>query len=71
VRQKGELCIASLEKNPDQMFATLLSTYAQELERSGQWQEANKVRNIMGDADRWFVKVVPVSQQADQTVSTE
>ena len=53
------------------MFATLLSTYAQELERSGQWQEANKVRNIMGDADRWFVKVVPVSQQADQTVSTE
>jgi hypothetical protein len=25
----------------------------------------------MDDADRWFVKIVPIGQQADQTVSTE
>jgi hypothetical protein len=25
----------------------------------------------MEEADRWFVKIVPISQQADQTVSTE
>ena len=42
-----------------------------ELEQSGQWQEANKVHNIMGDTDCWFVKIVPASQQTDQIVSTE
>jgi glutamate synthase (NADPH/NADH) large chain len=56
------------------MSATSMNCSAptlEELERSGQWQEAHRVRNLMDDADRWFVKIVPIGQQADQTVSTE
>ncbi len=49
----------------------LLSAYADELERSGQWQDAQRIRRLMDDADRWFIKIVPINQQADQTVSTE
>ncbi|MCS7224671.1 MAG: glutamate synthase-related protein [Armatimonadetes bacterium] len=49
----------------------LLRAYAEELEKSDQYKEANKVRRLADEADRWFVKIVPVHQQADQTVSTE
>lgn len=49
----------------------LLSKYANELEQNGQWQQANRIRKLMDDADRWFVKIIPINQQSDQTMSTE
>ncbi|MEZ8218322.1 glutamate synthase (ferredoxin) [Candidatus Fervidibacteria bacterium JGI MDM2 SSWTFF-3-K9] len=69
--KSAKVKILPVDDNDVRNIRELLSAYAQELEQSGQWQEANKVRNIMDDADRWFVKIVPISQQADQTVSTE
>ena len=69
--KSAKVKILPVDDNDVRNIRELLSAYAQELEQSGQWQEANKVRNIMGDADRWFVKIVPISQQADQTVLTE
>ena len=69
--KSARVSILPVDDNDVRNIRELLSAYAQELERSGQWQEADKVRRLMEEADRWFVKIVPISQQADQTVSTE
>jgi glutamate synthase (NADPH/NADH) large chain len=69
--KSARVSILPVDDNDVRNIRELLSAYSQELERSGQWQEADKVRRLMEEADRWFVKIVPISQQADQTVSTE
>jgi len=69
--KSAKVSIQPVNDNDVRNIHELLSAYADELERSGQWQEAHRVRTLMDDTDRWFVKIVPVSQQADQTVSTE
>jgi glutamate synthase (NADPH/NADH) large chain len=69
--KSAKVSIQPVNDNDVRNIHELLSAYADELERSGQWQEAHRVRNLMDDADRWFVKIVPIGQQADQTVSTE
>jgi len=69
--KSAKVSILPVDDNDVRNIRELLSAYANELERSGQWQQATRIRNLMEDADRWFVKIVPVNQQADQTVSTE
>lgn len=69
--KSAKVSILPVDDNDIRNIHELLSAYADELERSGQWREANRIRNLMGDVDRWFVKIVPVNQQADQSVSTE
>jgi glutamate synthase (NADPH/NADH) large chain len=52
-------------------LAALLGAYADQLDRSGQGDEATRIRGI---AARWaseFLVVVPASQLVDQSVSTE
>jgi glutamate synthase (NADPH/NADH) large chain len=69
--KSAKVSILPVDDNDVRNIRELLSAYADELERSGQWQQALRIRNLMDDADRWFVKIIPISQQADQTVSTE
>jgi len=49
----------------------LLLLYAHELEASQQHQEAQAIRQIVANDLAQFVKIVPVNQQEDQSVSTE
>ncbi|MCX7967007.1 MAG: glutamate synthase-related protein [Armatimonadetes bacterium] len=69
--KSAKVAISPVDDNDISNIRELLSTYANELEKSGQWQQANRIRSLMKDADRWFVKIVPVNQQSDQSVSTE
>ncbi len=69
--KSAKVSILPLDENDVRNIRELLSAYADELERSNQWQEAHRIRRLMDEADRWFVKIVPTHQQADQTVSTE
>lgn len=69
--KSAKVSIMPVDDNDVRNIKELLNAYADELERSGQWYQAMRARNLMDDADRWFVKIVPVNQQADQTVSTE
>lgn len=71
IAKSAKVSIQPVNDNDVRNIRELLSAYADELERSGQWQDAHRVRDLMDDIDRWFVKIVPVRQQADQTVSTE
>lgn len=71
IAKSAKVSIQPVNDNDVRNIRELLSAYADELERSGQWQDAHHVRDLMEDIDRWFVKIVPVRQQADQTVSTE
>ncbi len=49
----------------------LLGDYADELERSGQQEEAERVRGLAADAVRHFLMSVPQGGQTDPSVSTE
>ncbi len=69
--KSAKVNILPVDDNDVRNIRELLDAYVGELERSGQWQQALRIRNLMDDADRWFVKIVPINQQADQTVSTE
>lgn len=69
--KSAKVNILPVDDNDIRNIHELLSAYAEELEYSGQHEQAERVRNLMKDADRWFVKIVPVNQQTDQTVSTE
>ncbi len=69
--KSAKVNILPVDDNDVRNIKELLGAYAEELERSGQWQQARRIRELMDDADRWFVKIVPINQQADQTVSTE
>ncbi len=69
--KSAKVQILPVNDNDIRNIRELLSAYADELERSNQWREAHRVRQLMNEADRWFVKIVPANQQADQTVSTE
>jgi len=49
----------------------LLGLYADELDRSEQPDEAERIRAIAGEATRHFLMSVPQSEQTDPSVSTE
>ncbi|MFQ3611176.1 MAG: glutamate synthase-related protein, partial [Fimbriimonadales bacterium] len=49
----------------------LLLLYAHELDTSQQHEEARAIRQIVANDLHQFVKIVPIRQQEDQTVSTE
>ncbi len=49
----------------------LLLLYAHELDTSQQHEEANAIRQIVANDLHQFVKIVPITQQEDQSVSTE
>ncbi len=49
----------------------LLLLYAHELDTSQQHEEANAIRQIVANELHQFVKIVPMNQQEDQSVSTE
>ncbi|MCS7266164.1 MAG: glutamate synthase-related protein [Armatimonadetes bacterium] len=69
--KSAKVSILPVDDNDVRNIRELLSAYADELQKSNQWEQLDRIRNLMNDADRWFVKIVPVNQQADQTVSTE
>ncbi len=71
IAKSAKVSVLPVNDNDIRNIRELLSAYADELERSDQYAEAHRVRTLMDDADRWFVKIVPINQQADQTVSTE
>lgn len=49
----------------------LLSAYREELQASGQSEEAAKIAALLGDLGSHFVRIAPVGLQADQSVATE
>lgn len=49
----------------------LLGTYRTELEKSGQQDAAANITALLDNLDANFVRIVPVSMQADQSVATE
>ncbi|GIQ69168.1 glutamate synthase [Xylanibacillus composti] len=49
----------------------LLGIYRDELERSGQSEAAAKISSLLADLDANFVRIAPVTMQADQSVATE
>ncbi len=49
----------------------LLGHYCEELEATGQDEEARRVGEIAGDAQSNFVMIVPEKVQADPSISTE
>lgn len=49
----------------------LLSRYTNLLEKSGQFDEANKIRTLLCNPEEHFVQILPVKEQADPSVSTE
>ncbi len=49
----------------------LLLLYAHELDTSQQHEEANAIRQIVANDLHQFVKIVPINQQEDQSISTE
>jgi glutamate synthase (NADPH/NADH) large chain len=49
----------------------LLSIYHTELEKSGQQEQAAKIAKMLTDLDAHFVRISPVTMQADQSVATE
>lgn len=71
IAKSAKVSVLPVSDNDVRNIRELLSAYADELERSDQYAEAHRIRTLMDDADRWFVKIAPISQQADQTVSTE
>ncbi len=71
IAKSAKVSILPVTDGDARSIRELLLAYAEELERTDQYQEANRIRKLSDEADRWFVKIVPVHQQADQTVSTE
>ncbi len=69
--KSAKVNILPVDDNDVRNIRELLRAYANEMELSGQWQQAKHICSLMDDADQWFVKIVPINQQADQTVSTE
>jgi glutamate synthase (NADPH/NADH) large chain len=49
----------------------LLGIYIDELNASGQTDTAERVARLLDDLDRHFVRIAPVTMQADQSVATE
>ncbi|MBH8605245.1 glutamate synthase-related protein [Thermoactinomyces sp. CICC 10522] len=49
----------------------LLGLYHTELILSEQWDEAQKVEDLLKDLDRHFIQIIPQKQQADPSISTE
>ncbi len=52
-------------------IAELLGAYVEELKATDQHEKANEIQRLIAEADRHFRMVVPVRQQADQSVATE
>lgn len=52
-------------------IAELLGAYVEELKATDQHEKANEIQRLIAEADRHFRMVVPVKQQADQSVATE
>ncbi len=49
----------------------LLERYAGELERTGQHDEAQRIRSIAAEPTEHFLMVVPIAEQTDPSISTE
>ncbi len=73
-RRLGKGALVSLQELDSEGLADvkeLLGHYAQELERSEQHDEAQRVRAIAADAKANFLMSVPEREQTDPSVSTE
>lgn len=63
--------ILPLDGEDESSLNYLLGEYAEELDRSHQYAEANAARALISNWQQGFVKIEPKSRQLDQSVATE
>ncbi len=63
--------IAALNEKSAADLQELLGAYIEELVKSGQTEAAERTKKLLEQPDRHFVRIVPTTQQADQSVATE
>jgi glutamate synthase (NADPH/NADH) large chain len=67
----AKVALEELDEKGLEDVRELLGNYAEELERSDQAEEAQRIRGIAAEASRHFLMSVPESEQTDPSVSTE
>lgn len=71
IAKGAKVNIFPLEEKSKQDLTELLGAYVAELHNSGQHDAAAKVESLMGNLDANFVRIAPVTMQADQSIATE
>lgn len=71
IAKGAKVRVESINPKGVQDLQELLGAYRDELLASGQSEEAAKIDHLLGNLESSFVRIVPVSLQADQSVATE
>lgn len=71
IAKGAKVNLSSLDDTGFKDIAELLGQYIDMLKAQGQEEEANKLAVLLQEPQKHFVKIVPVKEQADPSVSTE
>ncbi|WP_238392496.1 glutamate synthase-related protein [Paenibacillus antri] len=71
VAKGAKVSITALGDKSRADLKELLGIYRSELEKSGQAETAAKIASMLENVDAHFVRISPVTMQADQSVATE
>ncbi|SEN66993.1 glutamate synthase-related protein [Lihuaxuella thermophila] len=71
IAKAAKVSLEPLDQKGVQDLNELLGAYLQELIRSGQLEEADKVEKLLQHPDQHFIQIIPNKQQADQSIATE
>ncbi|MEB3103898.1 glutamate synthase-related protein [Ferviditalea candida] len=71
IAKGAKVKIVSLNDQGRKDLQELLGAYRNELANAGQSESAAKVERLLSDLDAHFVRIIPITQQADQSVATE
>jgi glutamate synthase (NADPH/NADH) large chain len=67
----ARVALRGVDERDEDNLRELLTAYADELLRSHQPHEADRVLDLLRDWRKTFIKVEPVHQQVNQAISTE
>jgi glutamate synthase (NADPH/NADH) large chain len=71
IAQGAHIALYDVDDDDEANLRELLTAYADELLRSHQPHEADRILDLLHDWRKIFVKIEPVHQQVNQTMSTE